>query len=114
MAERHYTLDAGRTAVCGAGDYPLLTSFEDQVTCEACQTWLRPGRTLEDERPGITTTGDGKQVDCVQSILHRGGELAGLTIRFTDGLLLKLNGAALDLKLIHESDLFAALESRRA
>lgn len=32
---RHLTLDAGRSAVCGA-DSPSLTSFEEKVTCPEC------------------------------------------------------------------------------
>lgn len=34
---------------------------------------------------------DGKQIDCVQSIFYRGGLLAGFTIRFTNGSLLKVD-----------------------
>lgn len=34
---------------------------------------------------------NGKQVDCVQSVLRAGGHLNGFTIRFTDGSLLKVD-----------------------
>lgn len=33
---RHLTNDAGRTAVCGVGDWPLTTGIEAKVTCRAC------------------------------------------------------------------------------
>jgi hypothetical protein len=38
----------------------------------------------------------------VQSILHRGGDLVGLTIRFTDDSLMKIDvtGSALDVKIV--------------
>lgn len=56
---------------------------------------------------------DGKQVNCIQSILHSGARLKAFTIRFTDGSLLQVdcelqNGyAALNVKLRHESEYLA-------
>ena len=45
---------------------------------------------------------EDKQIACVQSILHRGGDLVGFTIRFTDGSLMKVDvaGSALDVKIV--------------
>lgn len=34
---------------------------------------------------------EGKQIECIQSIFHRGGSLCGFTVRFTDGSLLKVD-----------------------
>lgn len=47
---------------------------------------------------------EGKQIDCVQSVVRRGGTLVAFRIRFTDDLLLKIESSGeLSVRLVHES-----------